>query len=299
MENKNYKFKSNPCCLCGNTKKKVVFPYRMDGGSYNSYAFSARRERNIQHYRIVKCSTCGLIRSDPVIPYEATIELYRNSKFLYEKESDLIALKYLKLIKKYIERLSKKSHILEIGCGNGALLYLLLKNGYVNIEGVEPSFQAVERSHRLITNRIIKKPFDSSLYPEQSFAFIANFHLLDHLHDPSGFLLDCRKLLKRRGMLFIACHNERALSARLLGEKSPIYDIEHVFLFEKVTLKKLLEVHGFDVITIKTYWNTYPFEYWIRMLSFLRKYQDLIPNSLKKVKLTLPAGNMYALAIKI
>lgn len=270
----------------------------MDDTSPTAYAFSARRKREIQHFRIVKCCNCGLVRSDPILSYEATLELYRKSQFLYDRESDFVASKYFSILKTALAKSGMDSHILDVGCGDGALLYRLFTSGYINVEGVEPSHQAISQSNKLIADRIKEQAFDSSLYPPESFSLISNFHLLDHLHSPGAFISDCHKLIRDKGFLFIACHNERALSARLLREQSPIYDIEHTFLFDKATLKRLLESKGFDVLTLKSYWNTYPFEYWIRMLPFICRFGDICPSLIKQMKITLPAGNMFALAQK-
>ena len=270
----------------------------MGNTSQTAYAFSARRKREIQHFRIVKCSNCGLVRSDPVLSYEETLELYRKSKFLYDKESEFAASKYFSLLKLLLTKLPMESRILEVGCGDGALLYRLFTAGYVNVEGVEPSHQAVLQSDELIAGRIKEQAFEPSLYSPESFSLIANCHLLDHLHESGTFISDCHKLIRKTGYLFIACHNERALSARILREQSPIYDVQHTFLFAKATLKQLLESNGFAVLTVKSYWNTYPLDYWIRMLPFVRKYDIIIPSVMKQMKMALPAGNMYALAQK-
>ena len=40
-------------------------------------------------------------------------------------------------------------------------------------------------------------------------------------------------------------HNRRALSARLLGRRSPIYDIEHLQLFSRPSVRSLMERPGF------------------------------------------------------
>lgn len=299
MHSLTYQLKANPCCICGSNESKVIFPACMDNSSQTTYAFSARRKRDIQHFQIVRCGNCGLVRSDPILSYEKTLNLYRNSQFLYEKESEFAASKYFSLLKIVLARLTNDSQILEVGCGDGALLYQLFRAGYHNVQGVEPSHQAVSKSNGLIASLIKEQPFDPSLYHPESFSLIAGFHLLDHLHNPNTFVSDAHKLLTNKGFLFVACHNERALSARILKEQSPIYDVEHTFLFDKASLAKLLESNGFEILTLKSYWNTYPFEYWTRMLPFVRKYLDNFPSKIKTIKLSLPAGNMFVLAQKI
>ena len=49
-------------------------------------------------------------------------------------------------------------------------------------------------------------------------------------------------------------------------EKSPIVDIEHFQIFNKKSIKYLLQSTNFDSIKIKSFKNTYPLSYWIKLL---------------------------------
>ena len=49
------------------------------------------------------------------------------------------------------------------------------------------------------------------------------------------------RILKPGGAIFLIGHNRRrSLSARLLGRRSPIFDIEHLQLFSPRSLRQLL-----------------------------------------------------------
>jgi hypothetical protein len=52
---------------------------------------------------------------------------------------------------------------------------------------------------------------------------------------------------------------------RLLGRRSPIIDIEHLQLFCKPSLEKLLTSSGFVAEMITPLVNRYPFRYWLRL----------------------------------
>ena len=73
---------------------------------------------------------------------------------------------------------------------------------------------------------------------------------MDHLLDPSAFLSDIYKILKDDGVILLINHNVRFILTRLLGSKSPMFDIEHIYLFDKVTIRKILEKNHFEIITI-------------------------------------------------
>ena len=119
--------------------------------------------------------------------------------------------------------------------------------------------------------------------------------------NPMEVLRKCRQLLRPGGMLYVIVHNERALQARLFGEKSPIYDVEHVYLFNKSTLPCICEKAGLEPARVFSVCNTYPLEYWLRMApipakAFCQRASEILRISHWPV--TIPAGNLGIFARK-
>ena len=85
-------------------------------------------------------------------------------------------------------------------------------------------------------------------------------------------------ILKPGGIAYFIVHNEQALQAKIFGEKSPIYDVEHIYLFNQKTLAKLCEKTGFNVVKTWSVKNTYPLHYWLRMapLPFKKQITGLV-----------------------
>jgi enolase len=81
--------------------------------------------------------------------------------------------------------------------------------------------------------------------PKNSFQVGAMFHALDHLQDPIQTLKDCLDALEPGGIFVVAVHNERSWSARLLGVRSPIIDVEHTYLYSRNTGVQIFEKAGF------------------------------------------------------
>ena len=61
-------------------------------------------------------------------------------------------------------------------------------------------------------------------------------------------------------------HNARALSARVLAERSPIIDIEHTYLYTPQTLERLFEKSGVTVVDSGPSWNRYSVSYLAHLL---------------------------------
>jgi hypothetical protein len=110
-------------------------------------------------------------------------------------------------------------------------------------------------------------------------------------------------LLQEGGALFIVSHNRRALSARLLGLKSPIFDIEHLQLFSPRSLRYALERAGFDEVELHPVLNRYPLHYWLKLLPLpaplkARALARLKGSKLGKLPVKIAAGNFAAVAFK-
>jgi hypothetical protein len=102
-------------------------------------------------------------------------------------------------------------------------------------------------------------------------------------------------------MAFFVFHNRKAVSARLLGRHSPIYDIEHLQLFSRRSAEYMLRTAGFHTVRLKVVFNRYPLSYWLKLLPLPRaiKHAVLAATSaiqLGRLPVTLPAGNLAAFA---
>ena len=239
---------SMPCVLCGNISDgpiKYKKNFRIE--DLNDKVFSARRLPDRIHYQILRCPQDGMIWSSPVLPAEHAAKLYARSSFSYVDEVENLTATYLSVLKEVLDNIKFEAAILEIGCGNGFVLEALDKKGFHHLQGIEPSQDAVQKSSPHIRGKIINNMFDEGIFPEGTFDLIYFFQTLDHIYDPNKLIAQCFKLLKPGGHIVAFQHDIEAWSARLLGELSPIIDVEHIYLFSPRTLKAIFEKHGFSV----------------------------------------------------
>ena len=97
-------------------------------------------------------------------------------------------------------------------------------------------------------------------------------------------------------------YKRQALSARLLKQRSPIFDVEHLQLFSPASLRYLLDDAGYEDIVIAPFSNRYPLDYWFKLAPMPTKLQDLGQRLLYVTKLSqlyvsLRAGNLYGCGI--
>jgi len=254
------------CAICGNNAPfEVLYPANFKAAQIDEDIFSARRIPDCCHYRLVRCLKCGLIYSNPILEEEKIKELYKRSKLTYEPEIKNLKKTYGDYLKKVIRVIPGKGNLLEIGCGNGFFLQEALKQGFKKVWGVEPSLSAVEKAPKRIKQNIKNEIFHQGLFKNNFFDVICFFQTLDHIVDPNKFLKTCYEVLKEKGVIFCIVHDTDSLSARLMGEKTPIFDIEHTFLYNKKTLRQIFEKNNFENIEELDIANEYSLRYWISL----------------------------------
>lgn len=294
------------CAIC-ETKNNanVIYPPRLIGEQINSEVFSARRmsETKRSHYRIVQCKNCGLYRSDPVLESSELQKLYLDSEFTYGSETGNLKQTYGGYIQTILPNLPAKENYLDIGCGNGFMLEKAKELGFVNVFGVEPGEKPVALARADIRPQITIGFFESGMYQENFFDLITIFQTLDHLENPKVILKECFKILKPGGVILLINHDLGAPLNRLLGERSPIVDIEHTYLFNRRAQALLLQESGFRDLRTFAVKNIFSMEYLAQLMpvgkstrKFFMKIIGFLRLKDKTVKLKL--GNLGIVGLK-
>ena len=291
------------CPICESLGNAVpVYPSNVDETSFSTEVFSARRLPDRRHYQWVRCKSCTLLRSDPVLDVDLE-KLYVESTFDYSTEIDGLKKTYLKLVNKALKGKSFKKSIFEVGGGNGFFLEAAKDSHFAQVTGVEPSTEAINAARADIKPHMIASMMKDGVLKENSFEVGAMFHTLDHLSDPVTTLKDCLRALEPGGVFVVAIHNERSWSARLMGERSPIIDVEHTHLYTLKSGEALFRKIGFTDVRSGAYYNHYSLAYILHLIPISRTFRKRILESfmgsvLSKIKVVLPLGNMWVAGAK-
>lgn len=291
---------STACAICGVYDEAVeIYPARFTAADLNPSIFSARRPPDRIHYRMVRCRRCGLLRSDPVACAAVIAALYRESTFDYAAETANLRRTY----GRYLRKVPARGTFLEIGCGNGFVLEEARTLGFSEVTGVEPSAEAVRQVAPDLRDRILCDIMRPGLLPPASIDVIAMFQVFDHLPDPGGVLDECRRLLRPGGWILCLNHDAGAWSARVLGERSPIIDIEHTYLYDRLTLARIFAAHGLEPRGSGAVWNRYSLQYLARLPPLPNGLKQALQNALSSTRLGqvnvwAPLGNLYLMAQK-
>lgn len=301
---KTVELRATRCAIC-NTEGNAaeVYPTNLDLEAFNPSVFSARRLPDRIHYRVVRCNSCGLIRSDPVADAEVLAQLYEQSSFDYEEEVANLQLTYGRYLSKLEQHGARKGMLLEIGCGNGFFLEEALRQGYEAVRGVEPSTEAVAKASPNVRPHISCSIMRPGLFDADQFDVICMFQVFDHIPDPDDLLDECFRVLKPGGLILGLNHNVEAVSARLLGERSPIIDVEHMYLYSPATMVHIFTEHGFQVRQSGSVTNDYTVRYLTRLLPLPRSIKSGVlglfnKTPLGRIQMRVPLGNLFIVAQK-
>jgi len=146
-----------------------------------------------------------------------------------------------KTIASAVERFIKNRNIsfLELGCGTGFVLSYLEKMGF-KTTGLDIYPEALKYARKRTKSRLISADILKDQLSER-FDAAGLFDVLEHIEDQAIFLKKTRKLLKKKGMLFITVPADQRLwsdSDELSGHKRR-YNLSE--------LKEVLENAGFEI----------------------------------------------------
>ncbi len=198
------------------------------------------------------CSRCGLVFQSPRMS-AAEREFFYEGEYrrLYQGQEEPIpkdiatqskrARSLLAFLDGRVENIGRH---LDIGCSAGILLQSVRERYGADIVGVEPGnlYRDYAARHGIDVFPSLDALRETS---PASFDFISMAHVLEHLPDPVGTLVDLRhNYLKPQGRLLLEVPN-------LYGHDS--FEIAHLLAFSSHTLRQVLARAGYDVLTMQTH----------------------------------------------
>src|SRR5882757_1183087 len=290
-------FVPRACPLCGGEDATVVVEATLDEGRLTASAFASRKIPEYMHSRMVECKGCGMLYANPVLQQESLAEAYKDASFDSGVESRLAAVTYRAILEPHLPALPSRNSALDIGAGDGAFLEELLALGFQSVAGVEPSEAPIAAAKPTVRGYLKCGIFDAEQFAAESLDLITCFQVIEHVWDPVKIAADAHALLKPGGLFVIVAHNRRAFSAQILGTKSPIFDIEHLQLFDRSTGAALMRTAGFESIAISSLRNRYPINYWVKLFPSPRTAKAAVSwmartSGIGYLLLSLPAGNL-------
>ena len=285
------------CPACGGIGKEK-FSANIEEEKISPFSYSSRKRPELMHYALMECQTCRTLFVEKVPDLDELIENYVVASFDSRIESEYAAKTY----GKYLNRLDliRNRRILDIGCGDGTFLKKATSLGAESVLGVEPSNGALESAGE-VGNLIRTIPVEQCDY-QFEFDLVTCFQTLEHLVDPKIVLSKMCSAAISGGYVAVVCHNRLSLVNRLMGRRSPIFDIEHLQMFSVEGLEKIFQSTNLEIVVSKQILNSYPLGYWLRLFPMPKIMKDFFESRrdsfLMRIPVSLFVGNRLVIAQK-
>jgi 2-polyprenyl-3-methyl-5-hydroxy-6-metoxy-1,4-benzoquinol methylase len=221
------------CCLCGSDRYR---PYLRSRG-----------------FTFVKCRGCGLVYQNPQPAPEGLHERYGERYFRYELENDRNFFSLMQLglqdIGFYDIPMDRfdNDRFLDVGCATGMLVEEMQNRGW-DARGVEICRESARFGIQKRGVRIFAGTLEEAGFADGEFAVVHFSHLIEHVADPLGLLREVKRILSPNGVAVVTTPNVEGFQARLFGSRWRSAISDHLTLFSKRTLKRMLEKAGYSVV---------------------------------------------------
>jgi len=241
-------------------------------------------------YQIDICLSCGYSFVNPRPSLSFLMDLYSssvnktdgndkrleslNSILLQEKDfpnSTIDAKSIIRTIKSHSKG-DENRRFLDIGCGYGFFSKEAIDAGF-EVEAIELGKNEIEITKEMTGLQPVLCSFEEFECAAETYSVVLMSQILEHALDVNLWIKKANDILIKDGIIAIALPNYSSLFRRILQDKeSFICPPEHLNFFNPNSITRLLENHGFKILTIK----------WISRIP-KRSFEKLIPKARKPI----------------
>ncbi|MFQ5695849.1 MAG: class I SAM-dependent methyltransferase [Terriglobia bacterium] len=196
-----------------------------------------------------RCADCGLRFREPreVVAYESGC-CAAQASFYYG--ADFVSA-YRRAWGEFLPYV-KHGRFLEVGFGHGGYLAAARELGF-DVLGLDTSPRNVEEVAGRFALPVRQATLEQAALPETSFDTAMMSHVIEHLPDPVGTLVELARVLTKEGTLLLVTPNAGCYLERLLGHRWPMYrPPDHIRLFTPDSLRLAVKRAGFRVTRLWT-----------------------------------------------
>lgn len=225
--------------------------------------FSSHLTAQDHHYGIPgnwdlgRCDGCGLVFLQPMPSPDQIASLYPDDYYSFTFDETPRRTLIGRLRRRLMPfqagepEFLQPGSMVDVGCGNGWALQRYQETGWT-VSGVEYSAVGAaagrKRGIDVRTGSLIDAGF-----ADESFDFVRMNHSFEHMVNPAQILDEVLRILKPGGMGFIAVPDISSPMAAVFKQYwYPLDAPVHVFHYSKQTLTRLLKLHGFEIIGVRS-----------------------------------------------
>lgn len=263
------------CKLCGSKKTHFLFYSKNIHGRH----ILSKNER----FFVSNCQDCEMVFLPKIVVNDAYYKKYYELGYYDQKglEKNSIISKILLYISSFSFRnkeqiitnavnIKEKISILDIGCGEGNFLSNLdsIKFDKTGIEINKEGYIATQKKGISAFDQDISK----INFNGKKFDTISLWHVLEHINSPKLLFKNIRKNLNNSGILIFQVPNTESIGFRY-GKQNWFHldSPRHLMLYNVRSVKKLCDLTGFEIVSIKNEFYDYPLDlFWSIRKNFIR-----------------------------
>lgn len=212
------------CSICNHNK-------------YTHYLNVINNESIEEPYELVKCNKCTFIYLNPRLNssdisayYNTDYNPFQKLSFIYRQIQN-----YIFRWKRYIiESDIKEGNLLDIGSGNNSFTKYMTTNNWFADSYDNYSSSSIS---------------DLSKIDDNYYDVITLWHSLEHIYNLHDTISSIKRILKKNGMLYIACPNIDSIDSKLLGNNWIAYDPpRHIYHFSYNTMEQFLDKSNITIV---------------------------------------------------
>lgn len=198
---------------------------------------------------------------------ESVFEVDGNDEYYLDEGTQTAAQDKLRFVTRFCT--APGGTLLDVGSSFGH--FLAAAEGRFDASGIELNARAVAWSieHFGVRNEVASL-YDLPPTLPKTFDAITAWDVIEHLDDPRRALAACHERLRAGGWLFLSTPDAGAAIARLLGQRWYYQDpVQHVNLFSRENLQRLLTESGFVTRETTHFGRSYRLRYIVNRLRYL------------------------------
>ncbi len=259
------------CNVCGSNDYEIVYKPAYENANPDNIVDTFRSSGDeVLIDQLVRCRKCGLQYLNPRLRQDIILEGYSggaDETFVSQIAGrERTFTKCLDLIESHVPN---KGKILDIGTAGGSFLGIASQRGW-DVTGCEPSKWLSEWGSNHYNITIYPGTIFDMHLNEGEFDVVTLWDVLEHTPDPKAVLQECRRILKPDGILVVNYPDIGSSIARLMGRKWVFLLSVHLYYFTIQTIRKMLQMTGFDIIRQKKHWQILELGYiFFRMQAYM------------------------------
>jgi len=233
------------CDVCGSSDARELYKAR------------DRLRNSDEMFAIVRCESCGVLRTLPVMTENELASYYPAEYWGSSSEPSTFWIHESQKEKtRFLERCGLRGGaILDVGCGSGFFLRALDGRNWRRL-GIDSSREAIETAQKELNGgAMLGSLFDARL-PESSIDVVTFWSALEHTNNPRETLIETRRILKTGASVILQVPNAASYQARIFKQHWFALDApRHRYHFTHATLERLLQQTGFLIYRV-TFFST-------------------------------------------